>query len=110
MLRLAVSKKLRREGFSVIEAGDGTTGANLFRENEPKIDVVLLDVTLPGKSGQEVLEELRRIRPGAKVILTSAFNQDRAFVSIGGQHVWGYIRKPYQLSELTSLIREACIN
>jgi two-component system cell cycle sensor histidine kinase/response regulator CckA len=110
LLRLAVSKKLRMDGFSVIEAGDGTTGASLFRENEPKIDVVLLDVTLPGKSSQELLEELQRIRPGAKVILTTAFNQDRAFVSIGGQHVWGYIRKPYQLSELTNLIRRACIN
>jgi len=110
MLRVAVSKKLRIEGFSVIEAGDGTAGANLFRENETKIDVVLLDVTLPGKSSREVLEELRRIRPRLKVILTSAFDRDRALVSIGREHVSGYIRKPYQLTELTSLIRKACLD
>jgi two-component system, cell cycle sensor histidine kinase and response regulator CckA len=109
ILRVAVSKKLRIEGFSVIEADDGTAGASLFRENETKIDVVLLDVTLPGSSSREVLQELRRIRPGVKVILTSAFNQDKALVSIGGQHVWGYVRKPYRLNELTNLVRNACL-
>ena len=108
VLRVAVSKILRKEGFAVIEAGDGTTGANLFRANEPKIDVVLLDVTLPGMSGREVLEELRRISPGVKVILTTAFSQDQALSSIVGQHPWGYVRKPYRLSELTSLLRKAC--
>jgi PleD family two-component response regulator len=45
-LSLAVSKMLRKAGLSVIEARDGTTAANLFRANERKIDVVLLDMTL----------------------------------------------------------------
>ena len=108
ILRLAVSKKLRMEGFSVIEAVDDTAGESLFRENQHKINVVILDVTLPGTSSREVLEELRRVRPGLKVILATAFNQDRALSSIGGQQVWGYVRKPFRLDELTSLIRKAC--
>ena len=108
ILRTAVSKMLRREGFSVIEAGDGTTGASLFRINESGVDVVLLDVTIPGLSGREIVEELRRIRPDVKVILTSAFSQDRALLRTGGQQQWGYIRKPYQFSELTSLLQKAC--
>jgi two-component system cell cycle sensor histidine kinase/response regulator CckA len=109
-LRLAVSKMLRKAGFSVIEAGDGTTAANLFRANERKIDVVLLDMTLPGMSGREVLEELRRIQPGVKVILTTAFSQASALSSIGEQHLWGFVRKPHKLSELTSLLRIACLD
>jgi CheY-like chemotaxis protein len=110
ILRTAVSKMLRKEGFSVIEAGDGTTGASLFRANESVIDVVLLDVTLPGLSGREIVEELRRIRPDVKVILTSAFSQDRALLLTGGQQQWGYIRKPYQFSELASLLQKACMD
>jgi CheY-like chemotaxis protein len=110
VLRVAVSKMLRKEGFSVIEAGDGITGINLFRANEPKIDVVLLDVTLPGMSGREVLEELQRIRADVKVILTTAFSRDQALSSIGGSNPWGYVRKPYRLSELTSLLRKACLD
>jgi two-component system, cell cycle sensor histidine kinase and response regulator CckA len=71
-LRLAVSKFLRKRGFPVIEAGDGRTGVALFRTREREIDVVLLDLTLPGISGREVLEELSQIRPDVKVILTTA--------------------------------------
>jgi len=108
ILRHAVSKMLRKENFSVIEAGDGTTGASLFRANESRIDVVLLDVTLPGMSGRDVLKEMQRIRPDVKVVLTTAFNQDNARSSIGEQHPWGYVRKPYQFKELIGLLRKAC--
>jgi DNA-binding response OmpR family regulator len=108
ILRTAISKMLRKEGFSVLEAGDGSTGANLFRAHKSNVDVVLLDVTIPGLSGREIVEELRRIRPDVKIILTSAFSQDRAVLLTGGQQQWGYIRKPYQLSELARLLRKAC--
>jgi CheY-like chemotaxis protein len=110
ILRTAVSKMLRKEGFSVIEAGDGNTAANLFRANESSVDVVLLDVTIPGLSGREIVEELRRIRPDVKIVLTSAFSQDRSLLLTGGQQQWGYIRKPYQFSELTRLLQKACLD
>jgi PAS domain S-box-containing protein len=110
MLRLAVSKMLRRLGFSVIEAGDGTTGVNLFRAHESKIDMVLLDMTLPGMAVREVLKELLKIRPSVKVILTTAFGEDRALSSIGEQRVWGYVRKPYQFRELTRLLLKASLD
>lgn len=109
-LRLAVSKMLRKERFTVIEASDGTAGASLFLAKEPEIDVVLLDLTLPGMSGQDVLEELQRIRPDVKVVLTSAYSRDTAFSSIGEQHLWSYIRKPYRFGEVLSVLRMACLD
>jgi DNA-binding response OmpR family regulator len=110
VLRRAVSKMLRKERFSVLEAGDGTTGANLFRANESNIDVVLLDLTLPGMSGRDVLSELRRIRPEVKVILTTAYSQENALSAIGEQRPWSYVRKPYQFSDLLNLLRKACLD
>jgi len=107
MLRLTVSKMLQRAGFSVIEAADGLTGLNLFRAKESQIGVILLDTTLPGMSSREVLEEIRRLKPGVKVILTSAFGQDKALSLIGEEQLWDYIRKPYQIGELTSILRRA---
>jgi CheY-like chemotaxis protein len=109
-LRLAVSKMLGKEGFSVIEAADGPTGVRLFLANEPKIDVVLLDLTLPGMTGRDVLEELRRIRPDVQVILTTAYSQDIAFASIGQQPYSSYVRKPYRFAEVLSLLRKACLD
>src|SRR5262249_28400726 len=107
-LRIAVSKMLRKQGFSVIEARDGRAGVDLFRANQREIDVVLLDLTLPGMTGREVLEELRQMRLDVKVIITTAYSQDSAQKAIGGEQRWLYIRKPYQLGEVTDLLRNAC--
>jgi PAS domain S-box-containing protein len=107
-LRLAVSKMLRRKGFTVIEAPNGEIGVELFRANESKVEVAFIDLTLPGMSGREVMGELRRIQPNLKVIITSAYSQDWAQTTIGGHNNWLYIRKPYQLSQLTALLQGAC--
>jgi PAS domain S-box-containing protein len=109
-LRLAVSKILRKQGFSVIEADNGHAGVDLFRARQREINVVLLDLTLPGMTGREVLEELRRLRPDVKVIITTAYSQDTALKTLGGQQSWLYIRKPYRISEVTDLIRSACLH
>jgi nitrogen-specific signal transduction histidine kinase len=106
-LRIAVSKMLKRRGLTVIEAANGKVGVDLFRAGRAEIDVVLLDLTLPGMSGREVLSELRRIQPNVKVIITSAYSQEQAETTLGGQHPWLYIRKPYQLKELTGLLRKS---
>ena len=106
-LRTAVSKMLRRKGFTVFEAVDGEAGASLFRDKTAEIDVVLLDLTLPGLSGGEVLSELRRLQPDIIVIVTSAYSREQAQATLGAQPPWLYIRKPYQVNELTGLLRES---
>jgi two-component system cell cycle sensor histidine kinase/response regulator CckA len=106
----AVSKMLRMKGFSVIEAIDANTAVDLFRAHEPDIAVVLLDMTLPGLSGPQVFGALRQIRPGVKVILTTAYSEETAMKTIGGQPAWGFIRKPYQLNDLVRLLRDACLD
>src|SRR6202040_2747777 len=76
VLRVAVSKALRKRGFSVIEASDGSAGMDLIRKHKEDIDVILLDVTLPGRSSREIFDEVRRLRPNLKVILTSAYDKN----------------------------------
>jgi CheY-like chemotaxis protein len=107
-LRSALCKMLRRKGCTVIEAADGQTGIDQFRASATNIDVVLLDLTLPGMSGSEVLGELQRMQPDVKVILTSAYSRDWARNAVGDQQSWFYLRKPYRFAELTSLIFEVC--
>jgi PAS domain S-box-containing protein len=104
-LRLSVSKMLRKRGFSVIEAGDGCAAVELFRANKDSVDVILLDMTIPGTCSSEVMNEGRRIRPDVKVILTSAYSRDMLPQSLDGQ-VRGFIRKPFQLSDLVQLLQE----
>jgi two-component system, cell cycle sensor histidine kinase and response regulator CckA len=103
-LRLAVAKMLRRKGFSVIETGDGRAGIEQFRTRWREVDVVLLDVMLAGISGREVLEELRRTQPKARVILTTAYGRERAVAAMGGDPSLLYLRKPYRIVEVLKLL------
>jgi CheY-like chemotaxis protein len=63
---------------------------DLFRVSAQKIDVVLLDMTLPGLSGREVLGELRRIQPDVHVVITSAYTRDSVLTQIGEQQLVFY--------------------
>jgi PAS domain S-box-containing protein len=108
LLRSAISTMLRRAGYQVIEAGDGRTAVDLFRARQAEIDVVLLDLTLPRVSGREVFNELRGIRPGVRVILTTAYSRDNAVTALGPHQPWLFIRKPYEIRELTRLLQTAC--
>jgi CheY-like chemotaxis protein len=109
-LRRAVSKLLREKGLRVLEAGDGGAAMELFRTHASETDVVLLDVTLPGMSGQQVLKALREIRPAVKVIITSAYGRDQALAKVEGESSQPYIRKPYRVNELFGLIRETSLS
>jgi CheY-like chemotaxis protein len=106
-LRGAVSKMLRRKGFSVIEASDGSTALELIRTHQDHIDAMLLDYTLPGVSSRGVLEEAGRLRPGLVAILTSAHSQESVTASFAGLTVEHFIRKPFRIDQLVSLLRDA---
>ena len=105
VLRLAASKMLRRIGLSVIEASDGSAALDLIRAHKEHINAVLLDITLPGASSREVLKEVKRLKPDVRVIVASAYNEEKATASLGGK-ADRFIRKPYRLGHLVELIRE----
>ena len=84
LLRLAVSKALRKKGLSVIEASDGSTAMDLLRTHVDDLDVILLDVTLPGRSSREVFKEAQRIRPNLKIILSSAYGKETVDATFTG--------------------------
>jgi CheY-like chemotaxis protein len=107
LLRLAVAKALTKRGFAVLEACDGSMGMELIRAHKNDIDVVLLDVTLPGLPSREIFEEARRIRPELKVILTSAYGKETVAGSFAGLPVERFIRKPFQLAELVAVLQDA---
>ena len=109
-LRGAVAKCLRAKGLRVLEAGDGRAAVELFRTHALEIDVALLDVTLAGLSGREVLQKLREIRPLVKVIITSAYGREQALATVNGEASQPYIRKPYRVDELVELIRRTCVS
>jgi two-component system cell cycle sensor histidine kinase/response regulator CckA len=103
-LRRAAAKMLRNSGLSVLEAADGTTAIAAIR-GDNAIDLLLLDVTLPGAPSREVLAEAKRLRPAMRVIVTSAYGEVFAATSLQAD-VERFIRKPYSLRDLVGLVRQ----
>ena len=107
VLRLAVSKALRKRGFAVMEAPDGSVAIDLMRAHRDDIDVMLLDFTLPGTSSREVFEEAQRLRAKLKIVLSSAYDRKTVGASFGGLRITRFIRKPFQLDDLAGALQEA---
>jgi len=105
-LRANVATMLRKRGHTVIEAEDGNAAVNLFMANRPRIDVVLLDMTLPDKTGPAVLEEIQRVEPEVKVIVTSAYGQEHVRKLLHGLRASGYIQKPYPLAQVETVLQK----
>ena len=99
-LRQSVARMLSKKGFTVLEAGNGSSAVNILRASRGRIDLVLLDMTLPGASSAEILAEAARIRPDTRVILTSAYSQDMLKLPMNEPQIRGFIRKPFQFGDL----------
>lgn len=105
-VRALIRVILEHRGHTVAgEAGDGEAGLKAFAELRP--DVVLLDIIMPGKSGIEVLEQIRELDPAAKVIMVTAVEQDginRRLMLLGAA---GTVFKPFKEEDLDRALRSA---
>jgi len=101
-LRSAIVQALVEEGFAVDQAGDGEDG--LYKALSWEYDVVVLDLMLPGKSGWDVLQELRQTKPTPVLILTArdAVNDRVRGLNDGADD---YLVKPFSIDELIARLR-----
>ena len=102
MVREVVTRYLRREGFSVITAGDGAEALDLIEAAQP--DMVVLDLMLPSVSGLEVLGTLRRSSEIPVILLTARGEEsDRVLgLELGADD---YVTKPFSARELAARVK-----
>jgi signal transduction histidine kinase/CheY-like chemotaxis protein len=110
MLRLALAKMLQKRGFTVIEAHDGSSAINVLRDIRNEVDLILLDLTMPGTASLEVAEEVQRIRPETKIVITSDYGREAGSPLFQVPQVVGYIRKPFPADEVVRLLCEASLS
>ncbi|GJQ20384.1 MAG: hypothetical protein HBSIN02_07390 [Bacteroidia bacterium] len=96
---------LEGNGFSVLTARDGLEGINIYRRHRKRISIVLTDMGLPMKGGWEVLEEVLKINPKAKVICASGFLDTAVRDEMIAAGAVEFIQKPYAYDSLISLMR-----
>jgi PAS domain S-box-containing protein len=104
-VRTVAGRMLERLGFAVVLAADGREAVEKFRAEPTRYSFVLLDLTMPHLDGEETFRQMRQIRPGVRVILTSGFNQQEAVMRFTGKGLAGFIQKPFELTKLTQVVR-----
>ncbi|MBN1341901.1 MAG: response regulator [Phycisphaerae bacterium] len=106
-VRRLAAKALERAGFTVMTACDGREAVEIFRRHADEIAAVLLDRTMPATDGIQAFEEIRRIKPDARVVLSSGYTVQEAGEGLADSGLSGFIQKPYQPGLLIEKMREA---
>jgi two-component system nitrogen regulation response regulator GlnG len=104
-VRWALRKALDRAGYRVELTADGPAG--LAAAAAPGVDLVLLDVRLPGQDGLEVLREIRRARPDLPVVMMTAYGTLQVAVEAMKLGAYDYIGKPFDTDEVLLVVEKA---
>ncbi len=104
-VRWALRKAMEQAGYGVDLAADGPAG--LTAASDPAVDLVLLDVRLPGQDGLELLREIRKRRPDLPVIMMTAYGTLQVAVEAMKHGAYDYIGKPFDTDEVLLLVQKA---
>ncbi len=99
-VREAVSDILGMEGVDVLQAADGQTGIGVYQAHMAEIDLVLLDLSMPGLSGEDTLKELHQIDPQVRILLSSGYSESEVTYGLEQSGLVGFLQKPYRMDTL----------
>jgi len=97
---------LERLGYTVLEARGGEEAVRIYRENRDKIDMLILDMIMPDIGGGEVYDEIKKINPDVKILLSSGYSINGQATEILKKGCNGFIQKPFNMKNISKKIRE----
>jgi len=97
---------LGKLGYTVIEAKSGRDAIRIFKEQNHTIDMLILDMVMPNMGGGEVFDQIKRIDPKVKVLLSSGYSVNGQATEILKRGCEGFIQKPFNMEDLSKKIRE----
>jgi PAS domain S-box-containing protein len=95
------SDMLKTLGLKCLTAANGTEGIELFKKNSAEITLVILDIEMPGISGEKVFHILRELRPEIKILIASGYGKDYLETDIFKCKISHFIPKPFKTEQLS---------
>jgi len=96
---------LEESGLEVLTSSDSREGVALFTRLDGKIDLVLLDLTMPFMDGSEVFAALHEVSPNVPIVLLSGYGRDETLRRLADKKPAGFISKPFRMDELLIGVR-----
>jgi PAS domain S-box-containing protein len=106
MIRNLGRTTLERYGYHVLLAKDGVEALDVFRSHQHQVNLVVLDLTMPRMSGQDVARKLFEIHPSIRVLFASGYSAEDAR-GPESERVLGFIGKPFRPDDLARQVRAA---
>ncbi len=95
-------------GYKVIVAPDGIVGSSIFAREKDHIDLVIIDMVMPGLSGRETFLKLAELDPGVRVVFSSGFTRDQGMEDLlNKNNVKGFVQKPFRIADLGDAVAAA---
>jgi CheY-like chemotaxis protein len=105
MVRGLADVVLRRGGYEVLQAGGGEEALAIFSERAREIDLILLDYSMPGMTGLQVMREMQKIDPGVCVVFSSGYTRDSDTDQLLATGARAFVPKPYRPDDLVQTVR-----
>lgn len=105
-IRELTADALQMFDYETIMAESGEEALDVFSKSSRHIDLVILDLGMPGMGGWQCLDELVRLDPKVQVLIASGYLAEASEKKVKKQGVAGFIGKPYQLADLMAVVRE----
>ena len=104
LIRTTGKLMLEKMGYTVLLAENGRSAVELFKQIYKEIDLVVMDMVMPEMNGGDAFEEMRRIDPACKVIISSGFSRSGNIDELKSLGLSGFIQKPFRNSKLSQLL------
>ncbi|MCR4925824.1 MAG: response regulator [Clostridiales bacterium] len=105
-MRMMVKDALTKNGYTdIIEASDGAIACDLFKAESP--DLVIMDITMPNKTGIEALRDIKGMNSSAKVIMCSAMGQEAMVLEAIKLGALDFIVKPFKPDRIIQAVTKA---
>jgi PAS domain S-box-containing protein len=97
---------LARLGYGVVTSKSGPDALEIYKERQDHIDLVIVDMVMPGMTGGETFDRLKQINPKVKAILSSGYSVEGEATEILNRGCLGFIQKPFNMKTLSRKLRE----
>lgn len=109
-VRVLMRRMLGKMGFEVIEAEDGSSCLDVFGQHQSTIDACIIDLTMPGMDGVELLSRIRQISAHVPILLISGYSREKIpRKDLDSENV-GFLQKPFTLAALKTAVQEQLVS
>jgi nitrogen regulation protein NR(I) len=98
-------KRMMEEKYAILTAHNGEEGLTLLREKQP--DLVIMDIKMPGRSGIDVLKEMKQVDPKSIVIMMTAYGTTETAIEAMKYGAFDYVLKPFSIPQMKGLVEKA---